>query len=796
MQNRKILNYIGTCLLTSVLLAFNSSMAKAYDSEFFELKTIKLNPSITPENVRNDSIRVKDLIDVVEARAEKYQRTYKKWEYKSAKIDTIMAEYFLGEAKDYLGIRRLRDAQEELSNALIYLKSAQLTMMPSRIVEARGMFLDASSIPKTKDGIVELIKTLKKANFNIIYPEIFRRGYTIIPTPLTEIDPEFEAVDFDVLKTLVEEAHNNDMEVHPWVWTFRVKSPEKFGNPFLSKFPALAAVSDTKNQFEPLFLSPALPQSRELIIYLLKNIATNYNIDGLMLDYIRYDERVGNDLLSKTLFKIDYLKKNNKLPPENLEENINAFIEWQLWKENQVTQLIEGLQKEILPTKPDFKIGASVFRGESYSRLVKMQNWRNWADNQYINYISPMLYTNNTKDLDEWLNWETDNSARDDMSYPTLGAHRFTDPNDIFPEIGYLINRNILGENIFALIHFDKNSYNDLAQGVFKNQAYLPHKSISKSIKILLDDTSKWLKDLSWSETNLPSTDIKNLSLRYASISKDLQENNIPKDLDKELCDLKNFVDTYKNVENFTPEFLDEIKFPITYSQKLLKVYQKEIQSKGKKIIPNVPPLSILPGSRKIPRTFVSVVYPKLILDGRLNDSFWEDVESLSEFYWHNGISKPEAKTTVKLGHDTKTLYIAFENFESNIQKVENASKKLEYDSSDIFDYDSVEIYIQNPDTKDMYHFVVSFDNNMLDEKNSNKEWNSHWTSATKNYENKWTVEITIPFEDIGFIPKEDSILKANFVRSRYQEINPYSVWSPTFNGFNKPDRFGSVIFR
>jgi len=795
MYKKKISNYIIGSLFISLLLAFQPNVANAYNPDYFELKTIKFNESITPENLNTDYIKVKSLFQIVSDRVEKHQKTYKKWEYKTAKIYLIMAEFFLDEANEYLSIRRLRYAQEELNNALIYLKSAQLTIMPSRIVEARGMFLDASSIPKTKDGIIELVKTLKNANFNIIYPEIFRRGYTIIPTNLTEVDPEFDNLDFDVLSFLVDEAHSNDIEVHPWVWTFRVKSPEKFGNPFLSKFPALAAVSNDKGNFEPLFLSPALPQSRELIIYLLNGIATNYDIDGLMLDYIRYDERVGTDLLSKTLFKIDYLKKNNKLPPDNLEENINTFIEWQLWRENQVTQLIDDLKKEIATTKPNFKIGASVFRGESYARLVKMQNWRNWADNQYINYVSPMLYTNNVKDLEQWLNWETDNNKRTDISYPTLGAHRFSNPNDLFPQIGYLINRNILGESIFAQVHFNKDSYNDLAQGVFKNPAYLPHKNIIKSVKILLDDTAQWLRHLSLTEQNLPAKDLKDLASKYTYISKSLRDDNY-KDIDKKLTDLKNLIETYKDVENFTPEFLEDITFSISYSQKLIKIFERETLSKGKKINPNVPPLSILPSAKRIPRTDVSIVYPKLILDGRLNDSFWEDAEPLSDFYWHNGISKPEVKTIVKLGHDTKVLYISFENFEPNIEKVRSSSKKLDYDSDYIFDYDSVEIYLQNPDTKDYYHFVVSFDNNMLDEKNNDRDWNATWSSAIKDYPEKWTAEIAIPFEEIGFTPKEDSYLKANFVRTRYQELNPYSVWSPTFNGFNTAEKFGSLIFR
>ena len=105
-----------------------------------------------------------------------------------------------------------------------YLYKTQLSLITSRPVELRGLYLDADGIPRTEEGISNLLDRLHKSGFNAIFPEVFRRGYTIYESHFTERDPRFAKLSFDPLWQLIRESNKRDIKVIPWVWVFRVRS--------------------------------------------------------------------------------------------------------------------------------------------------------------------------------------------------------------------------------------------------------------------------------------------------------------------------------------------------------------------------------------------------------------------------------------------------------------------------------------------------------------------------------------------------------------------------------------------
>jgi uncharacterized lipoprotein YddW (UPF0748 family) len=379
-------------------------------------------------------------------------------------------------------------ASHWLDKAEAYLKEGGLRLLPSRNVEARGMLMDASAIPKTEAGIVELVKKLQGANFNLLLPEINRRGYTLDKSRLTAQDPEFVHGP-DVLSLLIREAHKRGMEVQPWLWTFRVRSLG-YGNPVLSRHPELAS---SENGKDSRFLSPAEPAARAYVYKLVKEIKRRYPVDGLLLDYIRYDERIPEDDISKALFSDAYAQRYGKLPPATIPPHTEMAVQWQLWRESQVSQTVEDLAHQLHSHQDDFPISAAVFRSEKIARLDKMQNWRHWSNNHWISWASPMLYTDTPSDLKTWLDWETDKHQRTNLLYPILGAQRFKSPDDIIPELNYLNTANVAGALVFSLGHFDLSCLDDLAEGPYRQPASLPNRSLIHATRKALMGTCSYL---------------------------------------------------------------------------------------------------------------------------------------------------------------------------------------------------------------------------------------------------------------------------------------------------------------
>jgi uncharacterized lipoprotein YddW (UPF0748 family) len=578
-----------TLLVASVLL----NVRKTYPEEVsnYKIITAKINDK-NSFKVNYDSLAA--LMKQVTEKTEQQARIFKNTNYQEAGKDLEKARAALNNSKIADDANDARKTKLYTDMAAASLKNAQLNLMPSRVVEARGLYLDADSIPTDKKEISKLIREIKAANFNIIYPEVFRRGYALIDNPVAETDQRFKPAKFDILKDIIQESHNLGMEVHPWFWTYRVKSP-LYGDSFLKRYPNLMArrLNPKFEDREPLFLSPASPMSKALVLKLLKYIAANYNIDGVLLDYIRYDETMGDDILTKQYFRDYYLSKYKVKPPENIKPGDPAFIDFQLWREDQVTQTVKMIKQGLSAIRPGIKIGAAIFRTEKEGRLLKMQDWRLWDNNQYIKYVCPMLYTDNTTELNDWLNSETDRNTRNDYIYPSLGAHRFYSNDDLYPLAGLLNERNIPGFNIFSIIHFGRENLSELAKGIFRKPAYIPHRGIITAIKLNLGDTSRWLKKLTETEKELPADALKNLAFQFDTLDKSLPDASYYPEyakLNGKLEKLKTGVDSINKTAKFPPAFIKDIKHTIDYSIKLLDIYTREETTKGKTFKSTMPP--------------------------------------------------------------------------------------------------------------------------------------------------------------------------------------------------------------
>lgn len=380
------------------------------------------------------------------------------------------------------------EAKAWLAKGEQYLTEAAMSLVPSRGTEVRAMLIDGGSMPKTDAAVVKLVDQLADAHFNVLVPEVYRRGYTIYPSSRTERDPEFKGAP-DVMRTLVREAHVHGMEVQPWIWTFRANSPG-FGNPILGRLPALGARTDGK---ETRFLSAASPEAREFVYGIIDELTDRYDVDGLLMDYIRYDEEIPEDDISRTQFALEYRARHGVLPPNPIPPHTALFVEWQLWREQQVHTAVQEISRELRAKNPHFAIGTAIFRGESYARLAKMQHWRHWVNNRWVDWPSPMLYTGKREELVKWLDWETDHHTRDNLIYPILGVHRMDDRGDLVEQLQELNAENVPGAMIFSLAHFDMTLLDDLRDGPFRDPATLPHRNLVRAARKTLAQAAHYL---------------------------------------------------------------------------------------------------------------------------------------------------------------------------------------------------------------------------------------------------------------------------------------------------------------
>lgn len=406
-----------------------------------------------------------------------------------------LAKMALDTANLLILTRAYHEARAWLGKASDYTDEALWSSYASRGAETRGILIDAGALPKTEREVVALVDRLADAGFNVLVPEVYRRGYTVWDSPRTERDPEFAGAP-DVLGALIARAHARGLEVHPWLWTLRARSVSptaSFGNPILDKLPALGARAEGK---PTRFLAASEPLARRFVFDLVGELQRRYAIDGLLLDYIRYDEEIPEDEISRTRFGLDYFAKHGAYPPWPIPKRSALEVEWQLWRERQVHSVVAEIARMTKAKNPRFALSVAVFRGEAYARLVKMQHWRHWANNRWIDAAAPMLYTAKKEDLRRWLDWETDQHRRANLLTPILGAHRFEHLDNLFDQWELLQEEGHAGGMLFALSHVKPETFRALRLASFREDAMTPQKSPARAARVVLAQAAGYCRNV------------------------------------------------------------------------------------------------------------------------------------------------------------------------------------------------------------------------------------------------------------------------------------------------------------
>jgi len=153
------------------------------------------------------------------------------------------------------------------------------------------------------------------------------------------------------------------------------------------------------------------------------------------------------------------------------------------------------------------------------------------------------------------------------------------------------------------------------------------------------------------------------------------------------------------------------------------------------------------------------------LIDGKLNDSCWLNVESINSFTQlepnYNNI--PTENTVVKIIQDDYALYISAQLHDKSplliAQKYVNRDDFPSLSKSDWF---SISIDSHH-DHQTAYNFTVNaagvqFDSFLFDDTDEEMNWDGVWQSMVSIDDNGWNVEMRIPFSSLRFSDiKEDS---------------------------------------
>ena len=144
----------------------------------------------------------------------------------------------------------------------------------------------------------------------------------------------------------------------------------------------------------------------------------------------------------------------------------------------------------------------------------------------------------------------------------------------------------------------------------------------------------------------------------------------------------------------------------------------------------------------------IQQVSEKVVLDGELKESFWQQSAVLSSFIQNNPVAGADAsrRTEVRIAYDNSAVYIAAEMFDERDSMSLTLSQRDEFGNADYF---GVVFDPYNAGTIG-FAFLVTSAGVQIDELHQvndiDNNWNAVWKSEVSVKEDRWTAEIKIPF--------------------------------------------------
>ena len=258
----------------------------------------------------------------------------------------------------------------------------------------RGVWLTttASTALDNNDNIQATVANCKRAGINTIFVVVYNNARTIYPSEvmqkLTGKRQLEKFVGRDPLKELITAAKAAGLKVHAWFEYGFSSSYSAQGGSIIAAKPKWAALDQNralvvKNGFD--WLNAFDPEVQQFLIDLFKEVASNYDIDG-----VQGDDRL--PALPSTAGYDDYTvseykkENNNAFPTTNTKDPA-----WVTWRAKRLNAFMKRLYNEVKSIRSSIQVTMSP-SPYPWSLEEYLQDWPTWVDSGWVDAVIPQCY--------------------------------------------------------------------------------------------------------------------------------------------------------------------------------------------------------------------------------------------------------------------------------------------------------------------------------------------------------------------------------------------------------------------
>ncbi|MBZ4188170.1 family 10 glycosylhydrolase [Niabella sp. 3A5MI-3] len=257
---------------------------------------------------------------------------------------------------------------------------------------------DQHSAAVQKQQYIDYLNKFKALNINAVFVQIKGMGDAFYNSPY---EPWSAAITgtrgkdpgYDVLKFMLDEAHARGMEFHAWLNPYRIATRAGSSTAYPDLHPSVEpdwVVSHEKIQI----YNPAVPEVRQRLADIIKDLITKYAVDGVHFDDYFYPDPSAAGVMVAD--KDDYEKYGAGIA------SIEDF------RRDNVNKAIKAVHDIIVTTRPEVVFSISPAASDTYNYNTLYADVLKWNQEGWVDIIIPQLYQQvgaATSDFKERLHW-------------------------------------------------------------------------------------------------------------------------------------------------------------------------------------------------------------------------------------------------------------------------------------------------------------------------------------------------------------------------------------------------------
>ena len=298
--------------------------------------------------------------------------------------------------------------------------------------QTRALWVTRTTL-NSPESIRQMVASAKAGGFNTLLVQVRGRGDAYYAGTLEPRAAELAGKPtFDPLATVLDDAHAAGLKVHAWVAVNLVSSavtlpasrdhviyraPEWLMVPrelaaemkkislrspaYLGRLARWSRANNTS--VEGLYLSPLHPGAQDHAAAVIAEIATNYDVDGIHLDYIRfpnaefdYSPAAMDQFKASIAPDLTDRQKREAATREAIDPaaypNLNPE-RWSDFRRERLTTLLIKIRAAVKAVRPAMTVSAAVVPDAQVAFEERLQDWRGWVDQSLLDVICPMAYT-------------------------------------------------------------------------------------------------------------------------------------------------------------------------------------------------------------------------------------------------------------------------------------------------------------------------------------------------------------------------------------------------------------------